>query len=95
VLLKINEEANELRSAPKEKQEEEFGDLLFAMANLARHLNIDAESALRKANGKFERRFAHIESVLRKSGKSPAQSSLAEMDTLWNEAKAQENESGA
>jgi MazG family protein len=95
VLVKINEEANELRSAPKEKQEEEFGDLLFAMANLARHLNIDAESALRKANGKFERRFAHIESVLRASGKSPAQSSLAEMDALWNEAKARENESGA
>jgi MazG family protein len=94
VLAKIEEEADELRSAPRERKQEELGDLLFAIANLARHLNIDAEAALRKANSKFERRFAHIEAKLLASGKTPAQSTLAEMDGLWNEAKAQESESG-
>jgi MazG family protein len=90
VLEKIGEEARELATAPKEKQAEEFGDLLFALANLARHLNIDPESALRHSNAKFERRFASIESKLRTRGKTPAQSNLAEMDALWNEAKAEE-----
>jgi MazG family protein len=93
VVAKIVEEANELRSAPADRRLEEFGDLLFAVANLARHLNVDAEAALRKANSKFERRFSHIENALRAKGKSPAQSTLGEMDALWNEAKLRESKS--
>jgi ATP diphosphatase len=69
---------------------EEFGDMLFVMANIARHLKLDPEAALRAANDKFVRRFAHIEKVLAERGKSPSESSLAEMDTLWDEAKALE-----
>ncbi len=67
---------------------EEFGDLLFVMANIARHLKLDPEAALRGANDKFVRRFAHIEKTLSERGKTPSQSSLAEMDALWDEAKA-------
>lgn len=70
--------------------QEEFGDLLFVMANVARHLNLDPEAALRAANDKFGRRFRFIETSLAARGKTPAQSDLAEMDALWNEAKAQE-----
>ncbi|WP_045836203.1 nucleoside triphosphate pyrophosphohydrolase [Hyphomicrobium sp. 99] len=66
---------------------EEFGDMLFVMANIARHLKLDPEAALRAANDKFVRRFAHIEKALGERGKSPSQSSLAEMDALWDEAK--------
>ena len=66
---------------------EEFGDLLFVMANVARHLKIDPEDCLRAANQKFIRRFAHIETRLADYGRSPAQSTLAEMDALWDEAK--------
>jgi nucleoside triphosphate diphosphatase len=69
---------------------EEFGDMLFVMANIARHLKLDPEAALRAANEKFVRRFAHIERVLSERGKSPAQSTLEEMDALWDEAKALE-----
>ncbi len=69
---------------------EEFGDLLFVMANVARHLNIDPEAALRAANEKFTRRFHHIEARLRQQGSSPEQSTLGEMDALWDEAKARE-----
>jgi MazG family protein len=90
VMAKIEEETHELRAAPKEKQAEEFGDLLFALANLARHLDIDAESALRHSNAKFERRFSFIEAKLKTRGKSPSQSTLAEMDALWEESKAEE-----
>lgn len=85
---KIDEELAELRSAPDDKRAEEFGDLLFVMANLARHLGIDPESAIRDANAKFERRFNHIELRLIEQGSSPQQSDLAEMDSLWDEAKA-------
>ena len=70
--------------------EEEFGDLLFVAANVARHLKIDAESALRSANQKFVRRFRRIEDLLAADGRSPAQSTLAEMDRLWDQAKAEE-----
>ena len=70
--------------------EEELGDLLFVMANVARHLAIDPEAALNGANQKFRRRFAHIEARLAEGGRSPAQSDLAEMDRLWDEAKAVE-----
>jgi ATP diphosphatase len=67
--------------------EEEFGDLLFVIANVARHLKLDPEAALRAANEKFVRRFRHIEARLAEDGRSPAQSTLAEMDALWDEAK--------
>jgi MazG family protein len=85
---KIAEEAEELKTAPADKREEEFGDLLFALANLARHLEIDPERALRGANAKFERRFAYIEARLGEDGKKPSDSDLEEMDALWDEAKA-------
>jgi len=84
---KIAEEVAEFREAPDEKKAEEYGDLLFAIANVARHLGIDPEAALRGANAKFERRFAHIESRLKEAGKEPKDSDLAEMDGLWDEAK--------
>jgi ATP diphosphatase len=70
--------------------EEEFGDLLFVVANVARHLKLDPEAALRSANGKFARRFHAIERKLARDGRTPAQSTLAEMDRLWDEAKAEE-----
>lgn len=92
VVDKIAEEARELVEARQElspaEVEEEFGDLLFVMANLARHLDVDPEAALRAANAKFTRRFAHIEARLAAEGRKPAQSTLEEMDALWNEAKA-------
>ena len=69
---------------------EELGDLLFVIANVARHLAIDPETALRAANTKFTRRFAHIETRLAEQGKQPAASTLEEMDALWDEAKARE-----
>ena len=84
---KIAEEVAEFRAAPGARKTEEYGDLLFAMANVARHLAIDPEAALRAANVKFERRFAHIEARLAEQGKQPADSNLTEMDGLWDEAK--------
>ena len=68
----------------------EVGDLLFAAVNLARHLRADPETVLRQTNRKFERRFAAIERALAAEGKSPQNATLAEMDALWDEAKAQE-----
>ena len=94
VLDKITEEAGELVEArdtlTQTEVEEEFGDLLFVMANLARHLDVDPESALRAANAKFTRRFERIESLLAEQDKTPADSTLDEMDALWNRAKAEE-----
>jgi ATP diphosphatase len=94
VVAKIVEEAGELVEARAELTQdevtEEFGDLLFVMANLARHLQVDPEAALRAANTKFTRRFGRIEDWLRDAGKAPADSDLAEMDALWNRAKAEE-----
>lgn len=94
VIAKITEEAAELVEARESltpaEVEEEFGDLLFVMANLARHLSVDPEAALRAANAKFTRRFARIEDWLAEAGKTPAESDLAEMDALWNRAKAEE-----
>ncbi|WP_415233513.1 nucleoside triphosphate pyrophosphohydrolase [Pseudorhodobacter sp.] len=96
VLDKIIEESRELvearHSQSAAEQAEEFGDLLFVMANLARHLDIDPEAALRAANLKFTRRFGRIEDFLAAQGKTPAQSDLAEMDALWNRAKAEEKQ---
>ncbi|MCX7645060.1 MAG: nucleoside triphosphate pyrophosphohydrolase [Rhodobacteraceae bacterium] len=94
VLDKIVEEAHELTRArdglAPEEIEAEFGDLLFAIANLARHLKVDPEAALRRANAKFTRRFAAIEAALAATGRRPEDSSLEEMDALWNAAKAAE-----
>jgi len=90
VIDKIAEEARELIDAPPEARAEEYGDLLFVMANLARHLKIDPEAALRAANAKFIRRFAHIEARLAAQGRSCEAATLAEMDALWDEAKAAE-----
>ena len=97
VVAKIREEAAELVEARDRLTEaevaEEFGDLLFVMANLARHMQVDPEAALRAANAKFTRRFMRIEDWLTEAGKTPAQSDLAEMDALWNRAKAEEKAS--
>lgn len=94
VVAKLVEEAAELAEARETLTEaevaEEFGDLLFVIANLARHLKVDPEAALRAANQKFTRRFQRIEALLAEAGKEPAQSDLAEMDALWNRAKAEE-----
>ncbi|MFC3530284.1 nucleoside triphosphate pyrophosphohydrolase [Paracoccus mangrovi] len=94
VLKKIAEESHELVDARDSGDHahltEEFGDLLFVMANLARHLDIDPEEALRMANAKFTRRFRAIEAALAATGRRPEDSNLAEMDTLWNDAKAAE-----
>ena len=92
VVEKIAEEAHEIveaqaEGAGAEKIEEELGDLLFAVANLARHLKCDPENALRSANTKFTRRFRYIEQALAAKGRSTAQASLDEMEALWQEAK--------
>ncbi len=96
VLDKMREEIAELEveivHADKQKTADEFGDLIFVMANLARHLDIDPEAALRAANQKFTRRFHGVEALLRASGKEPAQSNLAEMDALWDEVKEREKD---
>lgn len=90
---KMNEEIAELQDETlPEKQMAEYGDLLFAMANLGRHLAIDPEHALRAANEKFLRRFRHIEAELARRGTLPEKSTLAEMDALWDEAKALERD---
>jgi nucleoside triphosphate diphosphatase len=67
-----------------------MGDLLFAVVNLARHLEVDAEASLRQANAKFERRFRKIEDALHGSGRSVGDASLDEMEALWQQAKAAE-----
>lgn len=94
VLAKMAEEMAELVEARDTLGEaeiiEEMGDLLFVMANLCRHMKIDPEAALRAANAKFTRRFERIEDWLVEAGKAPADSDLAEMDGLWNRAKAEE-----
>jgi ATP diphosphatase len=91
VIDKIVEEAGELRAeSDHARQFEEMGDLLFVMANLARHLGIDPEAALRAANAKFVRRFGAIEAALAAQGRRPEESDLAEMDALWDAAKAAE-----
>ena len=94
VTEKIAEEARELADAAKSQDkahtEEEFGDLLFAVANLARHLKLDPETALRAANAKFIRRFKAIETALDARGRSPRGSTLEEMEALWQQAKRSE-----
>lgn len=91
VLDKVREEILELTEADNPKhQHEEFGDLMFVMANLARHMKIDPEQSLRDANYKFSRRFNLIEDKLNAKGSTPARSNLAEMDALWDEVKREE-----
>ena len=94
VLAKIREECDELEceidAGRTNAIRDEIGDLFFALANLSRHVGADPEAALRGANKKFQRRFAHIEARLAAMGKRPDESSLAEMDALWDEAKSME-----
>ena len=94
VLAKLTEEAGELVEAQAglsaDAVEDEMGDLLFVMANLARHLGVDPEAALRRSNAKFTRRFRYIEAELKARGRTPAESDLEEMDALWNEVRARD-----
>ena len=93
VFDKIEEETAELKEAiargiDADAAEDELGDMLFAMANLARYLKVDPEAALRRTNAKFERRFRAVEAELKSRGRTPADSSLEEMDAIWNEIRA-------
>jgi len=101
VLAKAEEEVAELKAALTERDgaaetdrtkrvSEELGDLLFVMANMARHLGVDPEAALRNANAKFLRRFASVEEALAKEGRKPEDATLEEMDRLWDDAKEAE-----
>ncbi len=94
VQAKIAEEMEELaaarQSGSRAEMAEEFGDLLFAVVNLGRHLGLDAESSLRDANSKFTHRFNAVEEALEARGKSPDRADLAEMDALWEEVKRKE-----
>ena len=98
VLEKIREEIIEVEAEIAEGSaqalSDEVGDLLFAAVNLARHLKVDPEAALRSANAKFERRFAHIENRLADAGQTPESTSLDEMERLWAEAKAESASAG-
>ncbi|MCW2316872.1 ATP diphosphatase [Rhodoblastus acidophilus] len=94
VLAKIREECDEVEEAlsrdDRRHVAEEIGDVLFAVANLARHVKADPDAALRATNQKFERRFGYIEEKLKQAGKKLGEVSLAEMDALWDEAKNRE-----
>jgi MazG family protein len=94
VMKKLHEEVGELEAeiaaGDLEKARQEMGDVLFVVANLARTLDVDPEDSLRFTNAKFARRFQYIEATLATRGKTPDQSDLAEMDALWDEAKAAE-----
>src|SRR5262249_5677472 len=95
VVEKLREEADEIvaardSGAASEKLADEVGDLLFVVANLARHLKVDPEAALRGTNAKFVRRFRSIEAALAKEGRSPREASLDEMEDLWQAAKKSE-----
>ena len=97
VVGKIEEEVREVREALEAGShgeiEDEIGDLLFAVANLARHAGVDPESALRGANAKFERRFGAVEQALAAGGRTPADASLDDMEDLWLKAKERERRS--
>ena len=95
VVDKIAEEAREVAEATTQaEREEEIGDLLFVVANLARHLKVDPEAALRGANAKFTRRFRHIEDSLAARGVKLGDAGLAEMEALWQDAKVREKSAG-
>lgn len=93
VIGKIEEELGELRAelaagtVQPDRVSDELGDVLFAVANLARHCKVDPEAALRATNDKFERRFRHIERRLAETGRKPGDATLEEMEALWQEAK--------
>ncbi len=90
VLDKLAEEAREVLAAESwDEREDEIGDLLFVVANLARHLKVDPEAALRRANTKFTRRFQYIERILNDRGTKAGNANLAEMESLWQDAKRQ------
>ena len=95
VLDKLREELAELDGARKEGSAEalqdEIGDLLFVIVNIARFLKVDPEQALRRTNSKFRRRFGHVETGLEAQGKSPKEATIEEMERLWQEAKGQES----
>ena len=88
---KCNEELQELKEALKEKDiahiDEEFGDFLFAIVNLSRFINVDAELSLMAANKKFKKRFLYVEECVKKSGRDWKDYKLFELDEYWNEAK--------
>jgi tetrapyrrole methylase family protein/MazG family protein/ATP diphosphatase len=94
ILQKLHEEVRELETeiaaGDAEAARKELGDVLFVCANIARQLDVDPEAALRETNDKFVRRFGYIERALAEAGSSPERSDLAEMDRLWNAAKAAE-----
>jgi len=98
VIAKIREETDEIEAALGSRDRAEVlgevGDLLFVVVNLARHLDVDPEAALRSCNLKVERRFAAIEDALAAVGKTPAEATLAEMDALWDKAKGRERKAG-
>ena len=95
VLEKLREELEEFESArlagSRDQIEDELGDLLFVLVNLARFVKVDPEQALRKTNAKFRRRFGHVEQKLAERGVSPGDSNIAEMESLWQQAKSGEN----
>jgi len=101
VMAKLEEETRELRAeagvspADPRRIADEMGDVLFTAVNVARMLGVDPESALKAANRKFRRRFGHVEARLREGGRGPADSTLGEMEELWQEAKAAERQGGA
>ena len=76
----------------RERLEDEVGDLFFVLVNIARYLSIDGESALRKTNRKFKRRFQWMEQQLQASGSGPEQASMEQLESLWQQAKQQEKE---
>lgn len=99
---KLAEEEAELRQAEaawrergdppsRSALEDELGDLLFVLVNLARHWELDPDAALRRSNAKFERRFRRVEALLQQAGKRPEEAGLAEMDRLWEQAKREED----
>jgi ATP diphosphatase len=95
VFVKIDEELSEIKSeidskGPPERVQDEIGDLLFAVVNLARHLDVDPEASLRHANAKFERRFRQVETRLTSSGRSAAEVGLDELEALWQQIKEAE-----
>lgn len=96
VIAKLREEIGEIEEVldsgqpPRDRVEDEVGDLLFVVVNLARHLRVDPEHALRRTNAKVVRRFSAIEAALAKDGRTPAEASLDEMEALWQAAKRDE-----
>jgi len=87
VYEKLDEEIGELKTAPQDEVEGELGDMLFVIVNLARFLKVDPEQALRKTNAKFRRRFGYVEQGLAAKGRTPQESTIEEMEALWQDAK--------